>query len=143
MIERRKPIRRKSPRREREDRMYARDRGEYLREHPYCQIAIFLAGASEVTVIEGRGYYNGMRFPVSTQIHHRNKSSGPRKLDKRFWVAAASDRHRWVEDHKGDARELGLLLPIQADAEGRWGDGNQALTTEELLKKRAAEKETL
>ena len=122
-----------SDRRATERRMYNRDRGEYLREHPYCQVFIYRHALSEELVIRGSGFQNGFKVPRSTQVHHRNKANGSRLLDKRWWMAAAFEQHQWVEDNKEEARKLGLLLPIQADKDGRWGADQQAVTTRELL----------
>jgi hypothetical protein len=142
------PIRSVSRARARDRSMYRRDVGEYLRDHPFCQIFLARNRISEANLalnswadLAGRRYVlvggRTTEIPRAAQIHHRNKRHGERLLDKRFWMAASAREHEWVEAHKAEARELGLLLPIQADAQGRWGDGNQALTTSELIEARA------
>lgn len=145
MIQRRKPIVRKTPlkrggyiarisKSRRADRsMYSRDRAEYLRDHPFCEIYIARYGLDPKTVFSNNGVVGGFKVPRSNQIHHRNKTNGPRLLDKRFWMAASGKQHRWAEDNKDDARAIGILLPIQADIQGRWGNAQQGLTTPELL----------
>jgi hypothetical protein len=55
-------------------------------------------------------------------------------------MAASFSQHDFVEDHKDVARALGLLFPIQADADGRWGAGMQGLTTPELMSRFARRK---
>lgn len=131
------------PKRKAENASYSEIRKEYLNEHPYCQITIALHGLNETEILEkGRGYREVHRYtatgglvvvPRANQIHHRNKGRGARLVDRRWFMSAANKGHDWVEGHKDFARDLGLLLPIQADAEGRWGAGNQGLTTDELL----------
>lgn len=145
MIQRRKPLARKTPLkrggyiarisndRRSERAMYNADRAEYLRDHPYCEIYIARYGLDPKAVFANNGVAAGFRVPRSNQIHHRNKTNGPRLLDKRFWMAASAKYHRWAEEHKDDARAIGILLPIQADIHGRWGNAQQGLTTPELL----------
>lgn len=147
------PLKRKTRMKVRSDRLarldleYARARAAHLAEHPLCQIAIFRAGLSESDVLaeasragfDARFSYGiilrcGRLIRTATEIHHRNKRTGPRRADRRWFMSACQDEHEWVEKNKGKARELGLLLPIQADSEGHWGDGYKALTTDELMK---------
>lgn len=106
----------------------------YLAEHPFDQIEIALLGLNEAKLIEAAGCYrdaNGTsrRIARSTQIHHRNKADHTRLLDERWWLATNATSHYRVENNKDWARELGLLFPFQADRDGCWGDGNQALET--------------
>jgi hypothetical protein len=145
MIQRRKPLVRKSPlvrgarivriskARSADRRTYAKDREDYLAEHPWCQIFIARRGLNEAEAIAKNGYSHGKKIPRATQIHHRNKSRGDRLLDKLWWMSACAEEHEWVENNKTEAREIGLLLPIQSDDKGRWGAGNQALTTTALI----------
>lgn len=152
MIQRRKPLTRKTPikrtglkritkERSGQRRMYNKDCFEYLLAHPFCQIYLARYRIDEESVIalskesqSGIIFINGQLVPRATQIHHRNKARGERLLDKRWWMSACDLEHNWVETHKEEARKLGLLLPIQADAHGRWGAGQQALTTYELIR---------
>lgn len=120
-----------------ERRMYNKDRDEYLKAHPYCQIFIAQNRLNEEEVISAEGFLRGLCIPLATQIHHRNKTNGPRLLDKRWWMSACHEEHQYVENHKEESRKIGLLLPIQADAQGKWGAGCQALVTRDLLAVRA------
>ena len=136
-------VNRVSAERRDERKEYAALRDQYLTQHPFDQIKIALCGFDEQQVIEkganlgpwnAQGiYFEGQFIALSNQIHHRNKCHGARLNDTRWWISTGQKSHDLVENHKNWAREVGLLLPIQADAEGRWGDGNQALTTKELL----------
>lgn len=126
------------------DRDYTRRKAAYLAAHPFCQIFIARHELDEEHVIRNGGTItaagpNGpvaITVPRSDQIHHRNKRTGDRKNDERWWLAACFEEHEWVERHKDVARALGLLLPIQADEDGRWGDGNAAQPTPEYLARR-------
>ncbi len=117
-------------------RQYLQDKAVYLAAHPFCQIHIAIFGLDEALVIErgGKVSAGGQWFvPRSTDIHHRNKRDGERLLDQRWWISCCRENHDLVERCKAWARDNGLLLPIQADSEGRWGTANQALTTPEFL----------
>lgn len=136
-------IARVTPERADERREYNRLREEYLRAHPYCQIWIAERGLDEAEVIATLGYattgfsfWKGERVPLSTQIHHRNKCRRARLTDFRFVMAASQKWHDEVENRKSWARDRGYLFPIQADENGRWGAGNQGLTTPELMASR-------
>lgn len=135
-------VKRITPERASERREYSAARDAYLREHPVCQIWIAEHGLNEAEVLAQvtpgvQCWFAGERVPFANQIHHRNKCRRARLTDFRFIMSASQFWHDQVENRKGWARENGYLLPIQADAEGRWGAGNQALTTPELLESRA------
>ena len=117
---------------------YSHVRKDYLLAHPWCQITIAMAGLDErhvialgVNVPEDVDYVwcQGVRIPRATEIHHRNKSNGPRKCDVRWFMSAARPGHDWVEENKTEARERGFLLPINATPDGCWGNGQRGLET--------------
>lgn len=126
-----------STQRRKERAEYNRRRLAFLALHPFDQIYIARYRLDEQEVIAGNGRIGGFRVPRATQIHHRNKATNARLNDERWWMATSLGSHNDVENAKGWARTEGYLLPIQADPEGRWGDGNQAETTAELLARRA------
>jgi len=132
-----KPIPRSTPKRASERAKYRRQIAVYLEAHPFDQIFIAMHGLHEATIIANMGCYRvGHRVfqvPRSDQIHHRNKGRGARLLDERWWMATSGWSHELVEAKKDWAREQGYLLPIQADADGRWGADIQALTTPALM----------
>lgn len=96
-------------------------------------VYIARTGLDEQEVIAKNGRIGGFWVPRSTQVHHRAKRNGDRLNDERWWMAVCRESHDDVEKNKGWAREEGYLLPIQADADGRWGAGNQALETPALM----------
>lgn len=154
MIQRRKPLRRKTPlkrsgpikripkitsKRRSERAEYNAARHTYLMAHPFCQVFLARNGLDEREVLRdfnhdvGSVYFKGQRIPRATQIHHRNKCRGALLNDQRWWISCNPEQHDWIENNKGTARLLGFLLPIQANAEGEWGDGNKAQTTPEMM----------
>lgn len=151
MIERKTPLRRTAGLRKRSTkletvaRLYARDVARYLEQHPFCQIWLARHEADEEMIVSAwrvggspeTWEFRGARIPRSTEVHHRNKRDGTRLRDQRWWMAASREQHDWVEEHKDDARALGYLLPIQADKNGRWGDGQQAIETPAFMKLKA------
>lgn len=124
---------------------YNRRKAAYLIAHPLDQIAIAIYGLDETNLVlqfVGKGWraidafshtHGAVRIYPANQIHHRNKSRKGRLNDERWWMATVLKSHEYVETHKDWAREQGFLLPIQADSEGRWGLGNQALATPGLM----------
>ncbi len=137
-LARRKRPKRIKPERAAERAQYRKRKEAFISSHPFDQIWIATRGLSEGEVIAADGWalVFGVqrRAPRSNQIHHRNKAIGARLLDERWWMATSYFSHEGVEAKKDWARGEGYLLPIQADAEGRWGDGNQALETPALMK---------
>ena len=133
-----------------EDREYTKRRRAYLEAHPLCQATIFEFGLDEADVVDAyrqlvsrcaiEGYavesytYGGRRLhiPIASEIHHRNKSNGPRRNDERFWLSVCREMHDRIETNLAWARGRGLLLPINADRDGVAG-GIRYPTTPELL----------
>ena len=142
-MKRHTPMNRISPKRRQQRGQYARKREEYLIVHPYDQVWIARNGLDEALVIEVSGFVriNGTlcHCPRSDQIHHRNKGRRDRLNDERWWMATSIASHDFIEHNKEQAREEGFLLPIQADADGKWGDGNQALPTPEFMEAKRRE----
>lgn len=126
-------IRRAAPERAAECRAYSAIKAQYLAVHPFCQIFLARHGLDEAEVFAAAGgpqfswsgatYYKGLRIPRSTQIHHRNKRDRDRLNDVGWWLAACQAEHDLVENNKSWARDVGLLLPINADKDGRMPAG--------------------
>ncbi len=154
-------IRSRSPRKAALDRGYTIGKSEHLIAHPLCQITIAELGLVEAEILaalesnggegsakeqgpEGwwqEGFnYRGHFVPFASQLHHRNKRNGPRVADPRWFMSASVAMHNKVENYKDWARGRGYLLNISANPDGLEPGGRQALTTDELLARRAAEK---
>lgn len=140
----RKRLRRVNPQRAAENAAYRKAAGEFLRCHPLCQYAIAQLGFDEAKVLlayfsqpkpfTGWFRYKGHNIPPSDDVHHRAGRIGARLLDQRWWLAVWRFSHDMIEGNLGLARAEGFALPVQADDDGRWGVGNQALPTPELMK---------
>jgi hypothetical protein len=136
-----KPIRKVKLSRAIENAQYSRDRLEYLDDHPWCQVTIFMLGLNEAEVIANYGGYWStggipLRVPHGVTIHHRNKCRGARKNDRRFWISSSFGMHEMIEQNKRWAREIELLLPMEADENGLCPNGRQYLETPALLAKK-------
>lgn len=137
-------LRRVNPERAIENAEYRPAKEQFLREHPLCQYAIAQLGLDEAKVLlayfrqskpfTGWFRYKGHNIPSADDVHHRNGRIGARLLDQRWWLAVWRFSHDMIEGNLGQAREEGFALPVQADDDGRWGVGNQALSTPELMK---------
>ena len=46
----------------------------------------------------------------ATTVHHMKGQHYKIMNDKRWWLPTCINGHRWIEDHKNDARRLGLIL---------------------------------
>lgn len=87
-IARRERVRPRSAGMESKMRTYRKRREWFLELHPFCAV---------------------MPDRRSETIHHQRGRAGPLLLDERFWIAVSLDGHRWIEDHKDEARKRGLL----------------------------------
>lgn len=104
-----------SPKRAKANREYLKRRAVYLKAHPYCQIWLKVKNADERLCIyrDGAVFLKDdmivVRAPLSTEIHHSKKPKATYLNDESTWFAASRYWHNWVEEHKKEARELGLL----------------------------------
>jgi hypothetical protein len=136
-------IKRVSPKERRRLSAYWPLRQQYLKDHPWCEITIARLRVDPRTIDkDGNATIPSMGIqglecctvvPRATQIHHRNKCAGRRRTLVQFWTSAADGPHKWVEEHKAEARAMGLLCPINADPEGKLPDGTRCLDTASLI----------
>jgi hypothetical protein len=96
-IPRRRRIKPRSKLGARRAAIYAKVRAAYLRQNPWCKVALLLPGP-------GRG-----KLVEATQIHHSRGKLGPLLIDTRFFVAVSAENHDWLERNKNDARRYGFL----------------------------------
>lgn len=52
----------------------------------------------------------GVRVPA-TQCHHYQGRRGALLLYEPYWIPVSFEGHRWIDDHREEARALGLLCP--------------------------------
>jgi len=132
-----------SLRRHRQEQQYSNMRRKYLIQHPLCQLTIAYHRLDEASVVEmgvpasGFMEFNGIFIPFATEIHHRNKRSGARLVDRRWFASACRKRHTWVEGNKDIERREGYLLPFGTNFDGLAPSGEQCLATDEWLAERA------
>ena len=102
-----KRLPRMSARRKVESREYTEKRKAFLKAHPLCQAwPVIVSHAPPETLGDLPPLHAAA--PLSVEIHHRCKR-GKNYLDESTWLAVSRFSHRWIEDHKKEARKLGLL----------------------------------
>jgi len=89
----RQPIARVSDKRSKEERIYSGRRILFLLKHPRCQANL-----------------PGTCTGKSCEVHHKKGRTGKLYLDERFWLAACSECHKYIELHPNEAKALGLSL---------------------------------
>lgn len=103
-----KPLRRVGKKREKENREYLKRRKAYLKEHPWCE-AYQIIPARYKWQVAVRGGWGWARRFIATEIHHTKKPKCKYLNDESTWLAVSMWSHNWIEDHKKEARRLGLL----------------------------------
>lgn len=88
-----KPIRKVSLKRAKENAIYAVERPKFLKERVFCQIK--------------RPECKGK----ATEVHHQYDGADRQKyfLDQSTWIAACSVCHKWVHNYPQAAKTLGFL----------------------------------
>ena len=133
MIQRRKPLKRKtplfrgstirkmSPKRRIESRLYYVKRLDFLEAHPFCQVWLDDHGMSQTEAEHFSGCSLGdpaggaclgkspTTIPRSTDIHHKAGRSGENYLDETTWMAVSRQNHDKIHKHPKWARERGYL----------------------------------
>ena len=83
-------MRRRSVKREKQEREYSKRRKAFLLLHPHCEAALHCCSGSSQTV------------------HHRRGRIGNLLLDERYWTVCCLECHVWIETNPAEAKELGL-----------------------------------
>jgi hypothetical protein len=88
----------RSPARVQQERRYRSRVQEWLRlaENRWCRVYLLLTG---------------QRVPA-TQCHHYQGRRGMLLLYEPFWIPVSWEGHRWIDDHREQARQLGRLCPL-------------------------------
>jgi hypothetical protein len=91
-------VARRTPERAKHERLYWIQVKEWLRlpENRWCRVYLLL---------------QGRRVPAS-QCHHYQGRRGMLLLYEPFWIPVSWEGHRWIDDHRQEARALGLLCPL-------------------------------
>ena len=91
-------VARRTPERLAQERLYQARVKEWLRlpQNRWCRVYLLLLGR---------------RVPA-TQCHHYQGRRGSLLLYEPFWIPVSGEGHRWIDDHREQARALGLLCPL-------------------------------
>jgi hypothetical protein len=94
----RRYLRRRTPIRAEQERVYGARVKEWLGlpQNHWCRVYFLLLNR---------------RVPA-TQCHHYQGRRGILLLYEPFWIPVSWEGHHWIEDHRGEARDLGLLCPL-------------------------------
>jgi hypothetical protein len=87
------PIRSRSPKRQKQEQQYSKQRTPYLEEHPFCMATI-----------------PGVCTHNSTEVHHKDGRQEDKLTDEDGWMSSCRGCHVWIHSNPEDARELGLLI---------------------------------
>jgi len=87
-----------TPRRAEEESIYRSRLQEWFRlpENRWCRVYLRLQ----------------QRRVPATQCHHYQGRRGLLLLHEPFWIPVSWEGHRWIDDHREQARALGLLCPL-------------------------------
>ncbi len=88
-------VARRTPERTEQERLYRTRVRAWLDlpENRWCRVYLVLLG----------------RQVRATQCHHYQGRRGMFLLDEPFWIPVSWEGHRWIDDHREQARALGLL----------------------------------
>ena len=91
-------LRRRTPERASEERLYNQQVKEWLRlpENKWCQVYLRLTGEHR----------------RATQCHHYQGRRGMLLLYRPFWTPVSQSGHLWINDHPDEARAHELLCPL-------------------------------
>lgn len=115
-ITRRTPLQRSgklrpmSAKRQREARIYAKKRKEFLAENTVCWVWARLMFDHEFEVMReiwGDGFD---RAKPSSEVHHVSGRVGANYLDETKWMACSLEGHRFLHNNPKIAREKGWLV---------------------------------
>jgi hypothetical protein len=116
----RKPIRKVSNKRAKQNAEYSKRRKAFLEAHPICQWWLKENRFGQ----DDRGYFGAgesgctapwmvwrYKCPYATEIHHKRGRFGSRLNQEEFWLAVSREGHDWIHANPKEAYEKGYLLP--------------------------------
>lgn len=74
-------------------KLYALSRAAFLTVNRWCAVALALGGPKK----------------TANQVHHTRGRLGTLLIDQRYWKGVSAAGHRWIDEHREEARDLGLL----------------------------------
>ena len=122
-MKRRKPIKRVSDKRRKQNAEYMKVRATYLSEHPYCEVWLMEHGVSREQVDADNGYAEivvscpaggltqtrMVKVPLATEIHHKEKR-GKNLCNVETFLAVCRDSHNDIHRMPSWARANGYLV---------------------------------
>lgn len=88
-----KPIAPRSPKRQKQERLYSKKRKVFLEENPLCQIPV-----------------PGICTHKATDVHHVDGRVEDDLTDEEGFRSGCRACHKWTHDHPEEARILGYLI---------------------------------
>lgn len=77
-------------------------RKKFIEEHPFCEFP-----SQYINSLFG---YTPSCHNRTTSIHHKKGQHWKIMNDANYWMGVCAEHHRWIEDHKKEARKRGLIL---------------------------------
>lgn len=105
-------VKRVSSKRAKQVKSYTALRKKILKERPYCEIWLKLAGLKKSDVDNEGCIFTGSSYmfvPLSVEIHHPAGRIGKKLIDEKNCMAVSREMHVWAHAHPSEARTLGLL----------------------------------
>jgi hypothetical protein len=88
------PLKRMGKDKARETAKYWPLRRKFLDEHEFCEVPLEVHDCT-------------LR---ATTVHHSKRQHWKIMNETKFWIPACLNGHTWIEDHKNQARAIGLIL---------------------------------
>jgi hypothetical protein len=118
----RKPMKRVSDKRRKQNAEYLKVRSAYLKEHPYCEVWLAENNLTKEQVDAENGYAEILvscqagclteprmvKVPRSTEIHHKEKR-GKNLCNIETFLAVSRPAHNWIHNNPSEARKCGYL----------------------------------
>jgi hypothetical protein len=122
-VKRRKPIKRVSDKRRKQNAEYLKVRAAYLKDHPYCEVWLMEHGVTKEQVDAENGYAEVVvscpaggltqsrmvKVPLSTELHHVHGRIGALLCNADHFLAVSRDSHNMIHQMPSWARENGYL----------------------------------
>jgi hypothetical protein len=120
----RKPMKRVSDKRRKQNAEYLKVRSAYLKEHPYCEVWLAENNLTKEQVDAENGYAEILvscqagclteprmvKVPRSTEIHHKKGRVGALLCNTEHFMAVCRANHQILHARPSKAREKGFIL---------------------------------
>lgn len=99
-----------SAKRQREARIYAKKRKEFLAAYPTCWVWIRLGNDGEWALMYKIWGSRCTSAQPSDEVHHTAGRVGANYLNESLWMPVSFEAHRFIHENPKTAREKGWLL---------------------------------